>query len=521
MESDGRVNVDSYLEIFTTLFGWMFYGVLWDVLTETGVVYLPFLGILLDNWREPAVDARIGPASTISLRRMEFELYTAFLVVVLAAQPASLTAFRANTILYTPPPTISEPNPDPVNLSINDSTFGVSAFVDYEGMVETPGWWFAVLAFSSGLNHAVIEGLPRGEDIRQAAQLARMVTLQNPALRQEVAQFHQDCYVPSRSKLFRETTDSRSLDRVLEEFGQDDVDWIGSHVFRNTHGYYDAYRATTRVADWPYDVHRDTEYDPLDPPVNGRPYCKEWWEHGTIGLRQKLIAVVNVQAAGYPAVLLNFGFTFNDEKFKDVVARTALLNRPPNWSNNDLKDRNTATTGWLSGIESTIKSIVSGAGIVVAAGVASLTITVLLQLLPILQALILLCIYALLPMLLVLSRYSLNVMISMGITIFSIKFWTVLWYLAQWVDQNLITAMYPDTNVLVSNFLLDREHGTKRILLNTATGLMYIGLPVLWTLIMGWAGVKAARSIESAASPYGRISGDAGQQGASLARKVA
>ena len=26
------MNVDSYLELFTTLFGWAFYGVLWDVL---------------------------------------------------------------------------------------------------------------------------------------------------------------------------------------------------------------------------------------------------------------------------------------------------------------------------------------------------------------------------------------------------------------------------------------------------------------------------------------------------------
>jgi hypothetical protein len=233
-----------------------------------------------------------------------------------------------------------------------------------------------------------------------------------------------------------------------------------------------------------------------------------------------LIDAVNVQAAGFPAVLLNFGFTFNSEHFKDVVARTALLNRPPTWSNNDLKERNTATTGWLSSVESTVKSLISGAGIAVAAGVASLTITVLLQLLPMLQALILLCIYALLPFLLVFSRYSLNVMISMGITIFSIKFWTVLWYLAQWVDQNLITSMYPDTNLLVSNFLLDTEHSTKRVLLNTATSLMYIGLPVLWSLIIGWAGVKAGRSIDSASAPYGRISADAGQQGASIARKA-
>lgn len=498
----------------------MFYGVLWDVLSETGVVYLPFLGILLDNWREPAADAPIGPAAETSLRRMELELFTALLVVVLAAQPASLTAFHANAIQYTPPPTLSDPEPDPVNLRVNDSSFGVVGFADHDALVETPGWWYAVLAISSGLNHAVIEGLPRGSDIREATQFAQMVTLQAPVLRAEVAQFHHDCYVASRSKFFREQPTSMSIDRTFEEFGNHDVEWIGSHVFRDNPGYYDTYRASVPIEEWPFDVHRDTEYDPSNPPAVGRPYCKQWWEHESIGLREKLISVVNVQAAGYPAVLLNFGFTFNSEQFKDVVARTALLNRPPQWSNNELKDGNTATTGWLSAIESTVKSIVSGAGIAIAAGVASLTITVLLQLLPMLQALILLCIYALLPMLLVLSRYSLNVMISMGITIFSIKFWTVLWYLAQWVDQNLITSMYPDANVLISNFLLDTEHGSKRILLNTASGLMYIGLPVLWTLIMGWAGIRAARSVESAASPYGRIAGDAGQQGASVVRKV-
>ena len=48
------MSVDSYLELFTSLFGWTFYGILWDVLVTTGIVYLPFLGILIDNWREPA-----------------------------------------------------------------------------------------------------------------------------------------------------------------------------------------------------------------------------------------------------------------------------------------------------------------------------------------------------------------------------------------------------------------------------------------------------------------------------------
>ena len=62
------MSVDSYLELFTSLFGWTFYGILWDVLVSTGIVYLPFLGILIDNWREPAQGGEVGHASGLSLR---------------------------------------------------------------------------------------------------------------------------------------------------------------------------------------------------------------------------------------------------------------------------------------------------------------------------------------------------------------------------------------------------------------------------------------------------------------------
>ena len=54
------MTVDSYLELFTTLFGWAFYGILWDVLVGTGIVYLPFVGIVIDNWREPAEGGEFG-----------------------------------------------------------------------------------------------------------------------------------------------------------------------------------------------------------------------------------------------------------------------------------------------------------------------------------------------------------------------------------------------------------------------------------------------------------------------------
>ena len=298
-----------------------------------------------------------------------------------------------------------------------------------------------------------------------------------------------------------------------------DIDWIGSRVFRETPGYYDTYRATHPVSGWTYVPSRDTEYDPLNPPSSGRPVCDEWWENPVRGLRKQLIGVVNVRAAGYSGLLVVFGSVLNSEDHMDVVARTALLNRPAEWSSNDLRVQNAATTGWLNKVEAAIKTTFSTAGVAIAAGVTSLTVTVLLQLLPMLQALILLGIYALLPMLLVFSRYSLGVMLCVGITIFGIKFWTVLWFIAQWVDQNLITSMYPDTNQLIENFLLEREHGTKRVLLNTATSLMYIGLPVLWSLLIGWAGIKVGRTVDSTSAPYGGIASDAGQQGAGFVRR--
>ncbi len=105
------MSVDSYLELFTTLFGWAFYSVLWDVLVGTGIVYLPFLGILIDNWREPAEGGEFGTVTGLSLRRMEIELFIALLVVVLAGQPAALTPLNAGTLSYTPPPTMDNPVP--------------------------------------------------------------------------------------------------------------------------------------------------------------------------------------------------------------------------------------------------------------------------------------------------------------------------------------------------------------------------------------------------------------------------
>ena len=103
----------------------------------------------------------------------------------------------------------------------------------------------------------------------------------------EVNDFFSQCYVPARSKYQAQRPDMPAITAILGTYGADDPDWMGSHVYCDTAGYYDTLRPTSPIIGWTYNAARDTEYDPTSPPAWGKPYCKQWWEDGAIGLRDK------------------------------------------------------------------------------------------------------------------------------------------------------------------------------------------------------------------------------------------
>ncbi|MCY4563879.1 MAG: conjugal transfer protein TraG N-terminal domain-containing protein, partial [Gammaproteobacteria bacterium] len=261
--------VDSYLELFTTLYGWTFYNIVWEVLSVTGIVFLPFLGILIDHWREPAEGGEFGTAPALSLRRMEIQLFIALLVVVLAGQPAALTPLDAGMLRYTPPPTLLQPAPPTATPSAPQSTFGTTGFAGSPGSVHLPVWWYGVLAMTSGINHAVVEGLPSAFDLRTYEQQARLATIADPTLRSEASDFFSQCYVPARSRYQHARPATPAVGALLATYGAQDPDWMGSHVYRETAGYYGSLRPSRPVPGWRFNPMRDTEYDPAAPPPWG------------------------------------------------------------------------------------------------------------------------------------------------------------------------------------------------------------------------------------------------------------
>ncbi|MCB1862537.1 MAG: conjugal transfer protein TraG N-terminal domain-containing protein [Gammaproteobacteria bacterium] len=514
------MTLDSYLELFTTLYGWAFYGVLWDLLVGTGIVYLPFLGILIDNWREPAQGVEFGTVTGLSLRRMEIDLFLALLVVVLVGQPAALTPLNAGTLSYAPPPRLNDPAPATATIAAPQSTYGTTGFNGSPATVNIPVWWYAVLAMTSGFNHAAIEGLPSASDMRTFEQQARLATIADPRLRQEVSEFFSQCFIPARSRFQDEQPGVAAVTALLTTYGADDPDWMGSHVYRDTAGYYDTLRPANQIPGWAYNAARDTEYDPASPPAWGKPTCKQWWGDGTIGLRKKLIDEADATSAGFSGLVVAVAPALAGEQQHDAVARTVLTNSPPSWSNNDLVANNTGSTGLLSTAENIVKGGLAAGGVLTASALFSVTITAVLQALPMVQAVLLLGIYALLPMIVVLSRYSLSMMVVGAMAVFTVKFWSVLWYLAMWVDQNLIQSMYPDVNVFLQIFANPGEHDTKRMLLNMITTSLYLGLPVLWSGMMSWAGLHLGRSLNAVQGEFARPAQDAGRQGGGIGKTV-
>ena len=99
--------------------------------------------------------------------------------------------------------------------------------------------------------------------------------------------------------------------------------------------------------------------------------------------------------------------------------------------------------------------------------------------LPFIQALLLMGIYMLMPFVMVFSSYSLLTLIYGAIAIFTIKMWSVLWFVTDFLDDKLALAIYPDADSALSALSSFFRIGdpTKAMLLNLVVMSLYLALP--------------------------------------------
>lgn len=522
------MELDSYLEIFTTLYGWAFANIIGEVLAGTGLIALPFALIVFNAWRESKESASGGQGMLALIDAVMVKLVVAMFVFAVCFATTPFTSLVSVNLRYTPKATILEPNPAPASLNGGTGSGYDQAMKDAsDGSMSTtgslsyvPAWWFTVMAISSGVNNAVRNGLTNANsDIRMVEDMARTATIEDPKLLNDVQRFYSECFVPARSRFLRTSSDdlSQSARDVIApgntDYGPTDVDWMGSRLFRME--FYNSMRSYNPVPGFEVDLNRDTDYIGPVNPEWGRPTCNEWWISSPNGIRTRMI---------------NHSSTW--QQMKEALANAT------NWKSDDLRDDSLAKLAQTraqpqfvdsarimgndyDGVTNLVRSV-GGAVSTVGVGMSSLVSTVafvpLINGLPMMQALMLMGMYMFLPLIVFLSGYDLKVMLVGGIAIFTVKFCSVMWYIAAWVDARLIRAMYPglDGNIFMQeiNAIVAGQEaaGYKRMLLNLLLVGMFVGLPMLWMSMMAWIGMRVGDGVsQMMRSTEGQAKGVASQ----------
>lgn len=512
------MQLDSYLELFTTHYGWAFANLIGEILVGTGLAVLPFGLVVFKTWHE-AKDQGMGFDGVRSLlESIETRLITMMFVMATCFATTPYTSLHNLSMSYVPTRSFDGKEPQTASLKggtgsgydkamadVVDGSFSKAGNLSY-----VPAWWYATMGISSGINGAFRAGLANsGRDLRVIEDMARVATINQPALLHELQRFYSECFIPARSQFLAmdQSKVSASGQALLAEgttYGPTDVDWVGSQFFRKEPGFYDEMRSYNPVPGWAVDFARDVDYiqtpapegDPHHGYVNpdwGRPTCNQWWETEETGIRDKLITGTADWRNMFQHVQNTMTFKSADES-KDSVARLAFEKANPAFVSPDTSMGNNTGVGMkvLRGVTGLISTI--GVGSKVAE--AAFSIVPLLNALPMIQALVLMGLYMLLPLITFLSGYDLRIMLIGALAIFTVKFWAVLWYVARWIDERLIAAMYPGMSDMaifqeITQLASAGESQIyKRMILNALLVFMFIGLPLLWSAMMGWIGYR-------------------------------
>lgn len=492
--------VTDYMEAPLLLLAWIVNNALWDTLMMTGLAAVPFVAMMVSEWfraRREGDDE--GNKGKLALNRIETSLYAMVLCYAFTCLPLlSVSINPVNTIVRS----------DGAGNSCDVAVIGqgewtsdtMNALSGHTASI--PLWWAFVHVMSKGMTNAAVAAIPCTPDWQAIATELDLQEIEDPILQQEVSEFQQACYGAARNKLFRE---SPILDSTLAA----DTAWLGSEYFLTTPGYYDAFYAPRPVQGFPYVEARDSARSNTGPGQPGYPLCTEWWSDSTSGLRTRLYNAVD---PGFWTIIQT-GIGMHASVEEAVIRRMVS---PKDGVANGIASRPVSGYGDLGGnalVASGSRSVgLIGAAATIAGGKVGMDM--LKQALPMIQAALVMAVVICLPLILVMSGYSMKVAGVATFGLFSLWFLTFWWELARWLNANLVTLLYSgggssvDANTL-AKFLAAPSNAYDKLILILVEWSMFLILPSIWVAVVAWAGFRVGEGVGGSLK-----SGTAGAKGA-------
>ena len=477
--------VSSYLELHTTLIGWMLYGLSYDLLMQTGLFLLPFLWMLLSDSAKHIREAdSLDNESHAGTRSHIFSLLGGLVVITTCLMP--FYVIQPTTVTYQPPPSFSDPDPAEVTADADPSTYGQALDpVIGAGTVRVPVWWRFLQGVSTGVTQAIVQNLPTPGDLRQAHVALSSTNISDPAVAYEYRNFVSHCYRPAH----------RQFERMVREGNLDpggvapeDIDWPGSRYLMELPG---GYRYCSVQARATHGCYRSIEPDRTGAAYLGEnATCADWWT----AIEDKLIALDapnddrwrNFRGPRAPLALRGL----SEDGLRAARVRRIL-------NNHAATQVSTEHGAGQQGVIGVAQDLLA-AGVLASKVVgAETTLRVMKQAVPMVVAILQMFLVIILPWAMLFTAYRISAIVSLSFLLFSLTFVHALLAIAGWLDYYLTVSLFDDFTLL-SWLQGDDGHtlGTaqKRMLVNLILAFTYIGVPVLWLTTMNMAGVKAGGS---------------------------
>ena len=280
------MSVTGYLALYTTLMGWQQYQNLWQLMVGTGLVFIPFIGIVMKCFLEPFESQEPKSAAVIALRRLMISIIGALIIIEFCCVPT--IPLDPKVLHYEP---VCQTKAQMATPGHTGTTYD-NQFPTPTG-VKVPILWYLVMAISNGFTHAATEGLSCSTvDFQTLQEQLKVNHIDNPSLKKETVEFYSDCYIPAYSRYMSgdmSDGEKEEIQSLQKQYGKDDIAWLGSHAFLTVPGFYNSLYAREPIKGFLYDPERDQfEGQTQDHSRWGQPNCKDWWTSESQGLDGKL-----------------------------------------------------------------------------------------------------------------------------------------------------------------------------------------------------------------------------------------
>lgn len=462
--------VDSYLEFFLTLLGWIINNGIFGLLVQTGLIILPLIIIMLKTFLEVKKQGEDeGNKGELLISWLGISFFPAMFMIVFALAPAipiSLNKIEMNVEQSKQCGYAVPKRPEQTSYgSLSTELSGQTAKV--------PLWWGLMHMINKGITHGAISVIPCQPDLRQIRFEVQHQKINNPALINEIKQFVSQCYVPARQRLFQAQPN-------MTPAQVRDTEWLGGRILVTNPELYPKYRAQQPNAYWRYDRRRDAGL--ANTGRGGYPRCDDWWANSDVGLKVRLLNDLRNNFSAKVTDMLN-----TKDNAEEAILRGALKPENVNVSGGKVYP------GYGGNLDQTFMNTIGRTASAVGTGLGSLAafpaLDAMRQALPMVHSFGSMVLIILIPIVLVISGYNLKTLVTLSVVLFAFQFIIFWWELARWLDSWLLSVLYDSSahNSWNMHFIENTEND---VIVNMVMGSLFIVIPGIWLASMSWAGVR-------------------------------